>query len=449
MDQSKNFWNGAEEECAHSSGGMEQMWTLYVFELKKIVCRKMVWGAAGIMVLLCVLMGFADLVNTEYSYSKDGKEESVTISGYEQMEIEKRFARALSGRKIDDTLLKEMQDFYKEKNEGKESGNEMAIKSDLETGAQSSIIVGGTGNEDLKEEALDIQRYMPILFYVQWIMQDFERTYTTDAESLYTARERLVAENRADQMLTEKEQDHWKAQDARLNVPFTYTYMDGWKNLWDQANVINCMLLLLLSISLSGVFSMEHLRRTDAMILCSQYGKSKLYIAKILAGITFGAATALLLFGAAAVSDVAVSGADGLDGALQVSFPLSSRRMSMGQLILLLIFLVLVISALYSIAIMFLSEWMKKSVGVMAVPVGIMIFTLFVDIPYRFKTVSQIYDLLPTNLLMRQELWNDRLFSVMGKYLTNFQMAPVVYILFFILLFGMGKRIYQKYQVGA
>ena len=185
------------------------------------------------------------------------------------------------------------------------------------------------------------------------------------------------------------------------------------------------------------------------MILCSQYGKSKLYFAKILAGITFGAAAALLLFGTAAVSSVAVSGADGLGGALQTAFPLTSRRMCMGQLILLLFFLVLLISALYSIAIMFLSEWLKKSVGVMAVPVGIMIFTLFVDIPYRFKTISQIYDLLPTNLLMRQELWNDRLFSVMGKYLTNFQMAPVVYILLSVLLFGMGKRIYQKYQVGA
>lgn len=45
--------------------------------------------------------------------------------------------------------------------------------------------------------------------------------------------------------------------------------------------------------------------------------------------------------------------------------------------------------------------------------------------------------------------WVLLLFSVMGKYLTNFQMAPVVYILVSILLFGMGKRIYQKYQVGV
>lgn len=450
MDQRKNFKNGGTGESDYNGGGMEQMWTLYVYELKKIVCRKMVWVTAGIMLLLCVLMRFVNLINIEYSYIKDGKEESVTISGYEWMEIEKKFARALSGRKIDDTLLQEMQDFYKEKNEGKESGNEMAIKSDLETGAQISVTAGDTENEALKkEELLDKQRYMPILSYVQWVMEDYERAYTTDAKALYAEREHLVAESRADQMLTEEELDYWKEQDTRLKIPFTYTYMDGWKNLWDGANVINCMLLLLLSISLSGVFSVEHLRRMDAMILCSQYGKSKLYFAKILAGITFGAAAALLLFGTAAVSSVAVSGADGLGGALQTAFPLTSRRMCMGQLILLLFFLVLLISALYSIAIMFLSEWLKKSVGVMAVPVGIMIFTLFVDIPYRFKTISQIYDLLPTNLLMRQELWNDRLFSVMGKYLTNFQMAPVVYILLSILLFGMGKRIYQKYQVGA
>lgn len=73
---------------------------------------------------------------------------------------------------------------------------------------------------------------------------------------------------------------------------------------------------------------------------------------------------------------------------------------------------------------------------------------MFVDVPYRFKTLSQIYDLLPTNLLMRQELWDDRLFSVLGNHMTNFQIAPAVYMLLSILLFAMGKRMYQKYQVG-
>lgn len=99
--------------------------------------------------------------------------------------------------------------------------------------------------------------------------------------------------------------------------------------------------------------------------------------------------------------------------------------------------------------IMFLSESLKNSVVVMAIPVGIMTLTMMIDIPYQFRIFSQIYDLLPTNLLMVWELWDDRLVSLFGEYLTNFQIAPIMYFVIAILLFIAGKRIYQKYQIGA
>lgn len=424
---------------------MEQMRTLYVYELKKIVCRKLVWVTAGIMLFLCVLLGFADLIGTSFGYSEGEGDESVTISGYEMMKIEREYARKLSGRHIDDALLREMQEYY----EGKEGRKEISESTDLETGTQTVVSTGGVEEESVEGRLREVKKYMPILYYVYWIMQDFERVYITDAAGLYSERERLIDQSRTDLMLTEGELDDWKERDDNVKVPFSYEYMDGWKNIWDQAAVINCMLLLLLAVSLANTFSVEHQRRTDAIILCSQYGKKKLYFAKILAGITFGGVFALLLFGTAAISNLIVYGADGFSGALQIAFPLSSRNVSIGKSVMILFFLVLFISVLYSIGIMFLSEWLQKSVGVMAVPVGMMIFTLFVEIPYRFRALSQIYALLPTNILMRQELWDDRLFFVLGKYMTNFQTAPVVYMLVSLLLFVMGKRIYQKYQVGA
>ena len=98
---------------------------------------------------------------------------------------------------------------------------------------------------------------------------------------------------------------------------------------------------------------------------------------------------------------------------------------------------------------MFLSELLKNSVVVMAIPVGIMILTMMIDIPYHYIIFSQIYDLLPTNLLMVWELWDDRLVPLFGGYLTNFQIAPIIYFVIAILLFIAGKRIYQKYQIGA
>lgn len=98
---------------------------------------------------------------------------------------------------------------------------------------------------------------------------------------------------------------------------------------------------------------------------------------------------------------------------------------------------------------MILSEILKNSVAVMAIPVGIMILTMMIDIPYQFRIASQIYDLLPTNLLTVWELWDDRLVSVFGKYLTNFQIAPILYSIIIIVLFFVGKRVYLKHQIGA
>ncbi|MDE7066420.1 MAG: hypothetical protein K2O83_01860, partial [Schaedlerella arabinosiphila] len=452
-----------------------QIKTLYVYELRKIVCRRIVWITGGIMLLLCVSLSFVDLISTSSDFG-EGNEE-IVVSGYEMMKIRRECARALSGRKIDDSLLQEMQDFSRGEGMKRESQDvdpatgivvsvepgetdaERGAGAEEETDAKEETDAEGDGDAkeeaDVKTEPEDIwdrlwaaQKYTPIRIYVYRIM-DYGDGKTMDAAGLYSEREKLIAQNREDQMLKQEEMEYWKKNDAGLELPFTYEYAEGWGELWNQSYVVNCMLLLLLLVSLSNVFSMEHQQKTDAVILCTRHGKRELYIAKVLAGITFGAAAALLLSGITLLSDLAVYGADGFGGALQIEFPLSSWRMSVGESVLVLVFMLLAISAMYSIVILFLSEWLKKGVSVMAILVGIMTFTLFIDIPFQLRTLSQVYDLLPTNLLIPWGLWDDRLFSVFGGYLTQFEAAPVMYALLSAVLLFLGRRIWQKQQVGV
>jgi len=101
-------------------------------------------------------------------------------------------------------------------------------------------------------------------------------------------------------------------------------------------------------------------------------------------------------------------------------------------------------SVLYGIVTMFLSGWLKNSVAVMAILAGCMIFTMMIDIPYGFRTASQIYDLLPTTLLVHWQLWDDRLVPVLGTYLTNFQAAWGIYLITGTALILIGARIYGK-----
>lgn len=50
-------------------------------------------------------------------------------------------------------------------------------------------------------------------------------------------------------------------------------------------------------------------------------------------------------------------------------------------------------------------------------------------------------------LLVKWELWDDRLVSILEKCFTNFEIAPFVYVIVILLFLFLGKRKYQKYQI--
>ena len=62
-------------------------------------------------------------------------------------------------------------------------------------------------------------------------------------------------------MLNEKEMDYWKRKDTQIKTPFTYAYSEGWSNMWEYAYPLNYMLLLMLAICLSNIFSIEYVRK--------------------------------------------------------------------------------------------------------------------------------------------------------------------------------------------
>lgn len=415
---------------------MKKIMTLCAYELNKIVSRKMVWVIGCVMLLLCAFLSISDLVSTSTYYEVNGKE----VSGYEMMKINRQNARFLSGNQINDILLQDMQKSYSKENEIEEYPQNVENTSD----GNQMVIVAGNTEGDIGG---DIQPYAPIYSFVEQIMGDSKDVLNSSADEIYSEREKIISENRKDQMLNKEEINYWEKKDTEIHTPFTYEFTEGWSNMWEYAYTLNYILLLMLAICLSNTFSIEYVRKTDAIIMCSRYGKSQLYFAKILAGTIFGIIVAILFFGVALLSSFLVYGTDGIHGALQITFPTATRNMDMEEAVGMLFLLFVLIAILYSIGIMFLSIVLKNSVTVMAVPVGIMILTMLIDIPYQFRSASQIYDLLPTNLLVKWELWDDRLISVAGKFFTNFQIAPLIYLIAIILLFLLGKRKYQKYQI--
>ena len=85
------------------------MFTLYKFELRKIINRKILWITGGILLMGLLLWGLASAVlpqSREYS--------TVSLSGLEMNRAEREAAEQIAGRKIEQKLLDEMQPAYEE-----------------------------------------------------------------------------------------------------------------------------------------------------------------------------------------------------------------------------------------------------------------------------------------------------------------------------------------------
>lgn len=409
--------------------------TLYFYELKKILQKKMVWITWGVIFCFVILMAVADVLFV--SYEENGEK----ISAYEKMVEDRENARALSGRKIDDTLLDEM----KQANQGKAVID--VENRELDDGMITISTTVTSYDESFDQE--ESKKYSAIYNFVQHIKGNDEAVMNTDSEGLYQTRANDIATLWNDQKLSEGEIAYWQEKEAKLEIPFTYEYADGCVYCLDFLYSMNFWLLMLSVICLSGVFADEHLRKTDQVILGSRNGKKVLYFAKIAAGGTFVLVSTTIFLITGIVLLLAIYGADGLEGAIQLAIVQSSWKLNMGETILCCSALLLLMAGLYSVITMFLSESLRSSVAAMALVTGVFFILFFLNIPYQHRGLSQMLGLTPAKI-MRANSWADlRLVNLFGKYLMAYQFAPILYVLIAVLLIVLGKRMYEHFQIGG
>lgn len=387
---------------------MTNFFVLYKYELKKIFKRKIVYITLALLVLIAAYMGMAEPLSFAVS-SSDGE----TISGMKYVAEEKANAEMVTG-KIDDGMLNQIRGYED----------------------------GYTGPFDPK-----LQQTSAIIGYVSDIMDNKYAYTSVDADTLYQTRLRKVENNWQRQMLSESEKEYWTAKENSLEKPFVYGYAKGWQTILDEVLSLNILLILAISICLSTIFSEEHTRKTDQLILSSKYGRKTIFFSKIASGITFGLGCAVVFLVTALVSTLCVYGANGSWVPVQIYLPECSWNITMGQAVLLMGGAYLIAAVLYSVFAMFLSEALKNSIAVMGIMTGGLLLTLMVQVPYHYMIPSRIYALLPSVLLQVWQLWDNRLVSVFGAHFANFQAAPVIYLIISAGLVFWGSRIYRNYQV--
>lgn len=405
---------------------MSNFITLYLYELKKICKRKIVWITLSILIGFTVFMGLADALTRLYTMTVG--ENNVTLNGFEYLAYAKENAMSISGRKIDASMLEEVKAAY--------------------AGMHEVEAAGGAPEEtDRDKMSIGMDKYKGIFQFITDVTGNAEAVHSISEEMIYQERADALQEIWTEQKLSEEEKAYWLEKEYEIDRPFVFGYAGGWETMLEGFLSLIFMLVLAITICLSNVFSEEHVRKTDQLILCSRFGRKLLYFSKVAAGVTFGLCCGAAMLLAAVVSVACVYGLEGFDVAVQIYLPSCSWSMTIGQAALLMGAVYLAAGILCSVTAMFLSEVTRNSIAVMGIMTGSMFLTMFVNIPCQLRALSQIYELLPTVLLRVWQLWDDRLVSIFGLKFANFQIAPLLYLVISLWLIIWGKHKYKNYQV--
>ncbi|MDO5401106.1 MAG: ABC transporter permease subunit [Eubacteriales bacterium] len=397
---------------------------LYRFECKKIWDRKLVKTAFVLCLLVAVVCSTARLFGR---YVVDG---AVMGSAYDEIRKDQAYARALDGRPIDQRLLEEMSRAY-----------------------QKVRIVPGKHYTGTPEYQTYARPYSEIFNFAlgntALTGTDIIEGRAPTEQALYAQRQTLLEQNWRDARLTEGEIAFWTERESRIEKPVVFREYETYNQIFLGYQTVGFLVILFLSIALSGVFPEEHSRRTDQLLLSSPRGKGQLYWAKMLAGISCAVAAALVLCAVTVAITVMLYGGGGFHGAFQLDNRGSSDPITCGQAMLIAYGNLLVTAVLVAVAVMLLSELLRSSMAAMAISAGMLLASMLVNVPEYDRVLAQLWDWQPWAFLAPWNVFGRYTLPVPGGYLTAWQAVPILYVLVCAAAAWGGRWVYRRYQVSG
>lgn len=421
---------------------MSQLGTLYQYEIKKILKRKMTWIAFVGVVLIIVFLCFEPLLdNITMTDAQTG--ESVRYSKYDMVLERQEQAERLNGRMIDDVLLKEMQAAYV----GVQNQEKETVMNGVVNVSEIAIQESPFDETEAERRAEQQKQYQAIYNYVREIVGN-EKVHTVDAASFYDERREKVADYERILYLTEEEKEYWRGHEAQ--TPYAYYWDQGPCMMLACFETILALTALMIGMVFSGVFADERMRRTDQLVLCSRHGRGMLYLAKLLAAITLGTVATFLVSGITLLSFGVLYGYDkNWNAPLQIYLPSSPFALTMGEAIVILMALLLLAAVLHSVLTLILSVWTRSSVASISLMVVYTLGTMVINVPERLRFLSQALYLMPAKLVRVSALCDIRLVGGAGHYLNCWQAGMLLYPLMILALLLLGDLIYRRWQISG
>lgn len=387
------------------------MLELLRYEVKKIFQRKIVWVCIFISILLVLITV------------------SVSVLGdYEGYQTDCAYEKALDGRVVDDTLLKEMQDAYAKVPFEQEK---YSLTHEYQTYGRPYSTIFNTircfTGLTVKETLTEIH----------------------NEEDIYKVRMEYLEQNWDALLLSEKEKVFWREQEVQREYPMTFQYEEGYSMLMMHAHTIGLLCIFMVSVCLANVYPEEHVRKTDQLILCSKYGRDHVFLSKYLAGIFAAGMISLIFIGFTFGVEFLLYGTEGFNAPLQFVYGQSACLISVGQAALILYGIILLASIFVGAFVMMLSEVLHSSVATLSISIGIIILTMMISVPEEYRLLAQIWDYLPSNVVAIWGTFSQYLVDAFGNLYQTWQVVPIVYLFLGVGAAYVTKASFVKYQISG
>lgn len=393
---------------------MKAFGVLYLFEWKKILGQGLVPAAILLGVLLLLAANISPLLGTGYYYRYDAQRGTVDRTAMPYGEVEKLrrdSLRALSGQVLDEALMDQLKENYRDSQAGTIQWN--------------------------------LNAYVPFLY-----LNTMEDQSGASAEDFYRQQAERFQKENVSAPLTDAELAYWQEQAAGLG-PMYLDYAGGWQAMAEHCGLLCQVVVLLVTVALCRFCSEEHRARTDQLVLSSEKGKTTAFWARCAAGVSFAVGIALVFSALQMALCGALYGMDGFAAPLQlwVEGSFSALHVSMGQFVLILLGLLVLACGMTAVFVMLLSELFGTAIPALVIPFALSaasILELFVG---NGRWMEQAASYLPFLRVSTYTLQDYYLVTLGSFQLNSIQFSVVLYLLL-AGLFGLLYRIcHRRYQV--
>lgn len=245
---------------------------------------------------------------------------------------------------------------------------------------------------------------------------------------------------------SDAERAYWTEKQDAVGEPLAYGYAGGW------GDVLACLgffafAMVAVCVALTPVFAGEYQDRTDAVLLSSRYGRSKLVAAKIIAALAFATAyfalATLIIMGAA----LAFFGAEGGDLPVQVLSLGIPYDLTMAEATWTAVGIAYLMTLGFAALTLLLSSKLRSQLAIFVACAALIFLTGMVPSGGNAVLLHALY-LFPLNALVDQVLFNALVSYEVGPCVVDLVgLLVCVYALVLVVCVPLAARAFRRHQV--